>query len=130
MHLRRAAAILMAVSASTACGKANRGGSGGPAHNYELVCDSSDTRETSTLFCMRMDTRTGDVKRVDLSRLPQSNGPTKAAEEPAGVYQLVCDSTDTELKSDFRCIRLNRRTGELLLVSLPKVETFPEGGTP
>src|SRR5262245_30420498 len=98
----------------------------GEGHAFELVCDSTDTRETSTLFCMLHDTRTGDVRRVDISKLPQSNGPTKSEAGPPGSYQLVCDSTDTESSSDFRCIRLNRRNGEMMLVNLRKVSAVPE----
>ena len=101
------------------------GGREASSRRFELVCDSSDTRESSTLFCTRIDTRTGDVKRIDISKLSQSNGPTAAAEERDGTYQLVCDSTDTEARSDFRCVRINTETGELLLVGLPKVEVIP-----
>lgn len=93
---------------------------------FDLVCDSADTRQASTLHCVLVDTRNGDVKRVALERLPQSNGPTRATDAPAGTYKLVCDSTDTDTRSDFRCVRLNVRTGELLLVNVPLVGTVPE----
>jgi hypothetical protein len=96
------------------------------AMNYDLVCDSADTNESSTMFCMRIDTRNGDVLFVDQTKLTQSNGPTAAAvAEPAGTYQLVCDSTNTPTKADFRCLRLHRGTGEVLLVGLPKVGKVP-----
>jgi hypothetical protein len=90
------------------------------------VCDSADTTQSSTLFCMRIDTRDGDIRYVDLSKLTQSNGPTKSPAATPGTFTLVCDSTNTSTKSDFRCLRLNRRTGELLLVNLPKLGKTPE----
>lgn len=93
---------------------------------FELVCDSADTDQSSTLFCMRIDTRDGDVRTVDLAKLPTSNGPTKGAGAAPGTFALVCDSTDTATKADFRCIRLNRQTGEMLLVNLPKVAKTPD----
>jgi len=96
------------------------------AFPYDLVCDSSDTQQSSTLFCMRIDTRTGDVRAINLTKLPVSNGPTASPEGPAGTYVLVCDSTDTPARSEFRCLRMNRQTGELLVVSLPKVGVLPE----
>lgn len=121
---------LIVVLSATACGPGG-GGAGTPtasgaAFPYDLVCDSADTAESSTLFCMRIDTRDGDIRHVELSKLPQSNGPTRSAEGPPGTYKLVCDSTDTSTKSDFRCLRLNRQTGEVLLIALPKVGKFPE----
>jgi hypothetical protein len=103
-----------------------------PAHptvqrNFDLVCDSADTNESSTMFCMRMDTRNGDILFVDQTKLTQSNGPTAAAmTEPPESYQLVCDSTNTPTKADFRCLRLHRGTGEIVLVGLPKVGKFPQ----
>jgi hypothetical protein len=117
----------LAALALVACdgGQGERAAAAPAAPAFDLVCDSTDTRTASTLFCMRIDTRTGDVLRVDLSRLPQSNGPTGAADEPAGTYQLVCDATNTESRGDFRCVRVNRRTGELLLIRLPKVGQVP-----
>lgn len=118
--------VLLAASCSERPLPAASDPAGSVALPFHLVCDSADTRESSTLFCVRLDTRDGDVRRVDLSKLPQSNGPTRAAAGPAGTYQLVCDSTNTEVQSDFRCVRLHRQTGELLLVRLPKVGVIPE----
>lgn len=94
--------------------------------NYDLVCDSADTDESSTMFCIRIDTRNGDILFVDQTKLTLSNGPTAAATvEPAGSYLLVCDSTNTPAKADFRCLRLHRGTGEMLLVGLPKLGKIP-----
>lgn len=123
MHLMPVLGLLLLAAA---CTPGRAATSTGGQVNFELACDSSDTHESSTLYCMRMDTRTGDILRVDLSKLPRSSGPTKAPEGPSGLYQLVCDSTDTETRSDFRCLRVNRQTGEILLVDLPKVGVFPQ----
>ncbi len=95
----------------------------GPAR-YELSCDSSDTAQTSALFCVRLDTSTGDVKRIDLSKVKSTTGSTMGAEKGAGAFSIVCDSTDTAARSEFHCIRLDRATGEVVVVSLPKVESI------
>jgi hypothetical protein len=92
---------------------------------YELRCNSSNTKQQSQLFCVRHDTTTGDVRRVAIDRLPRSSGPTAAAAGPEGTYQLVCEATSTETRSDFYCVRLNRKTGELLMVALPKLGVIP-----
>jgi len=95
------------------------------AGRFELACDSADTVEKSTLFCVRTDTRDGDVMVVDLDRLPITSGASKAAEAPAGTYQTVCDSTVTPQKSDFGCVRLDTRTGELVVLRLSELPHWP-----
>ncbi len=47
-------------------------------------------------------------------------GPDKGP----GAYQLTCDSTDTDTKSEFHCVRLDRVTGEVVVIGLPKLESF------
>ena len=74
---------------------------------------------------MRSDTRTGDVKRVNIDKLPVSNGPTAAAPGRPGRYQLVCDATSTETRSDFYCLRLDTESGEMMLINLLKVSEIP-----
>lgn len=93
---------------------------------FQLVCGSSDTKDSTSLFCVRMDTRNGDVKRVAWDHIPVSQGSTKAADGAPGRYQLVCDATHSETTSDFYCLRLDTESGEMLLVQLPKVGVIPE----
>jgi hypothetical protein len=119
------ALLIIAVAAGVgACDRASSPSAIDPP-NYKLVCDSSDTRQSSTLFWVRIDTRDGDIRSVDLGRLPQSNGPTRSAAGDPGRYDLVCDSTNTDTRSDFRCLRLDRQTGEMMLVNLPKLGVIP-----
>lgn len=111
-----------------ACGKS--GGTGGAAANleaanFQLVCDSSDTKERSSLFCVRIDTRNGDVKVVAVDKLPVSQGPTASEALDPGTYQLECHATRSDATSDLFCLRLNRSSGEMLLVALPKVGVVP-----
>ncbi len=96
-----------------------------PPANFQLVCESVDTHTQSIEFCLRIDTRNGNIVRVDATKIPRSNGPTKTADRAAGTYQLVCDATNTATKSDLSCLRINRVTGDLLLVTLPKIPQFP-----
>lgn len=123
------AVLSLALASAAGCGKesaATGAASASAPAPFQLVCDSSDTSTSSTLFCMRIDTRTGDVRTVDLAKLPTSNGPTASAPGPAGTYDLVCDSTDTATHSEFRCVRFSRQTGEAMIIKLPKVGIIPE----
>jgi len=93
--------------------------------NFELDCDSSDTARASQLFCVRTDTRTGDILRVNHGRLPTSEAHTATRTGPAGRYTTVCEATATDTHSDFYCIRLDTETGDMLLVNLQKIDAIP-----
>lgn len=116
-----AAAIAMVVL--TGC----RGGEAGvaAAGRFALACDSADTAQKSTMFCVRTDSRNGDAMVVDLDRLPITSGASRAADGPAGSYQTVCDSTVTSQKSDFGCVRLHTGTGELVVLRLSELPHWP-----
>jgi hypothetical protein len=96
------------------------GASSSDGQRYELVCDAANTKDQSTLFCVRVDTRTGELRSIDVAKTPQTDGAA-ARSGPDWTYQVVCDSTDTETKSDFRCLRLDRRSGDVELVALPRL---------
>jgi hypothetical protein len=94
--------------------------------NYELDCRASNTATAAELFCVRTDTRNGSIVRVLHGSLPVSNGPTAAsAAEAPGTYTTVCDATSTTTRSDLYCIRMNTRTGDMMLVNLQKIESIP-----
>jgi hypothetical protein len=97
-----------------------------PPPNYQLICESTDTREASRFFCMRHDTRNGDVRRVAIDQLSVSQGPTVSEASDPGRYELVCHAIRNDRESDLYCVRLDTRTGDLLLVALPKTPTLPE----
>ncbi|HUQ03389.1 MAG TPA: hypothetical protein VM261_12890 [Kofleriaceae bacterium] len=122
MQLSRLA--LLAGLLLAACG--DRGGNGGGATpRYSIACDSADTSDKSTLFCVRTDSRNGDVSVVDLDRLPITSGASRAADESDGTYQTVCDSTVTSQKSDFRCVRIHTRTGDVVMLRLSELPHWP-----
>ena len=120
---RLARCLVLAITVMAGCKDAPS--EGAPPPNFELDCESSDTATASELFCVRTDTRNGDILRVTYGQLPTSNGPTAAPEGPPGRFTTVCDATSTDTRSDFYCIRLNTDTGEMLLVNLQKVAAFP-----
>jgi hypothetical protein len=93
--------------------------------NFELDCSSSDTATAAQLYCVRTDTRTGDVLRVNYMNLPTSNGPTGETAGVPGRFTTQCAATSTDARSDFYCIRLNTDTGEMLLLNLQKVGSLP-----
>ena len=103
------------------------GGSGppGPAPRYQLACDSADTAQQSTLFCVRLDTHNGEALVVDLDKLPVTTGSSRAVDDFDGTYRIECDSTVTPQKSDFRCLRLHTRTGEIVMLRLSELPHWP-----
>lgn len=92
---------------------------------FTLTCDSADTSTQSTLFCVRTDTRNGDAVVIDLAKVPLTTGASKAADGPSGTFATVCDSTNTAQKSDFRCLRLDTRTGDVVMLRLAELPRWP-----
>lgn len=117
MKRHLAALVIVTACGVTACGR----DASAPA-NFELHCDSSDTATESRLFCMRLDTRSGEVVRVNHTALPQTSGTSPG---PSGSYALACDATTTTTRSDLYCIRLDRRSGEMVLLALPALPVIP-----
>ncbi|KAB2910864.1 MAG: hypothetical protein F9K40_01810 [Kofleriaceae bacterium] len=111
-------------------GSGSSGAAGGAAKAeeaaFELDCEGSATDTSGQVYCVRTDTRTGDVLKVDMSKLPISNGPVGAAAGPAGRYETECVAVNMAERSDFACVRLNTESGELLLVNLQKVDSTPK----
>jgi hypothetical protein len=122
LHLRLTAAAALLLGAA-GCDRGGAAPAGAP--RYTLHCDSADTTETSTLFCVRADSRNGDVLVIDLDRLPITSGASRAADERDGTYQIVCDSTVTAAKSDFRCLRLHGGTGDVVVLRLSELPHWP-----
>jgi hypothetical protein len=121
--LRSAVATLLlcAAGAVIACTSPTLTPGGEGPGPFALACDSADTTQRSTLFCVRTDTRDGDVLVVDLETAPVTTGSSRASLEPAHTYQTVCDSTVTPEQSDFRCLRLNTRTGDIVVLRLSEL---------
>jgi hypothetical protein len=107
----------------TAC--SSRVASSTSAANYELDCAPANTATAAQLNCVRTDTRTGDILVIDYMKLPVSNDLTATGTAPAGRFATSCNSTSTEKRADFYCIRMNTETGELLLINLQKISVFP-----
>ena len=122
--MKRALLFLIAACAKTPSGTPPAATANKP--NFELDCRASNTATAAELFCIRTDTRNGSVVRVMHHTLPTSNGPTAVAvpEEP-GSYSTVCDATSTTTRADLYCVRLNTRTGDMMLVNLQKIDSIP-----
>jgi hypothetical protein len=119
--MRSIATALITIALASACSKE-------PAAArppFTLTCDSADTATQSTLFCVRTDTRNGDAVVLDLAHVPVTTGTSRAAEGPSGTFQTVCDSTNTAEKSDFRCLRLDTRTGDVVMLRLSELPRWP-----
>jgi hypothetical protein len=93
--------------------------------NFELDCAPSNTSNAAVLFCVRTDTRSGEVLNVNIFALPVSTGSTKVGDGPAGRFTTTCDATSTNAHSDFYCVRMNTDSGEMVMVNLQKVGSIP-----
>jgi hypothetical protein len=78
-----------------------------PAGNFALSCHSASTATSRQVHCIRTDTRTGDLQRVNLDKLPVSTGPTGVAASPPGRYQTACVTAASAEQADFYCVRIN-----------------------
>lgn len=128
--VRLAVRLVSAALLLTACAGGGSSNSGGGAKAgeaaFQLSCEGSATNTSGQIYCIRTDTRSGDVLKVDMNKLPVSNGPTGAAAGPAGRYDTKCVAINMAERSDFACVRLNTESGELMLVNLMKVDTLPK----
>ena len=121
--------VLAAIVVVAACRSEKSTSSGGAAAGdgaFQLDCEGSATNTSGQIYCVRTDTRSGDVLKIDMAKLPISNGPTGAAAGPAGRYDTKCVAINMAERSDFACVRLNTESGELMLVNLQKVESLPK----
>jgi hypothetical protein len=120
------AALVPFVLAGCSRGSSGSGGVGTAGdHAFDLECAGSATNTSGQAHCVRTDTRTGDVLRIEIGKLSVSNGATGAAAGPVGRYQTKCVAVNMAERSDFYCVRLNTESGELLLVNLQKVGELP-----
>jgi hypothetical protein len=98
--------------------------------NFELDCAPSNTSNAAVLFCVRTDTRSGEVLNVNIFALPVSTGSTKVGDGPAGRFTTICDATSTDTHSDFYCVRMNTDSGEMVMVNLQKIGSTPSAPPP
>jgi hypothetical protein len=113
---------LLAFSALWGCAQ---GAQPTPGPNFTLACESLDAPTESTLQCVRTDTRNGDVRLIDLDKVPITSGTSRALEEGAGTYQVVCDATTTSQRSDLWCVRIHALNGEVVLLKLGELPRWP-----
>jgi hypothetical protein len=95
------------------------------AARFHLQCRSSNTASAAEIHCVRTDTASGSILKVEIFKLPVSQGPTDTAAVRAGRFQTECAAASTASKSEFYCVRLDTETGELMLVNLQKIPPFP-----
>jgi hypothetical protein len=93
---------------------------------FELRCEAVYTPRVAEVVCLRHDTRTGESVRLNLAALPSASTPAEPKATDPGVYTLECTSTHAGEKSEVYCVRMHRYTGELSLVTLPKLTVIPQ----
>jgi hypothetical protein len=101
------------------------GAGASPVPNFTLGCYSASTATSRQVHCIRTDTRTGDVVRANLDKLPVSSGSTGVAASPPGRFQVSCATAASAEQADFYCARLNTETGELMMLNMQKVPQVP-----
>jgi hypothetical protein len=120
----RQLALSIAAIATVAAGCANAPGTA-PPPRYQLACDGANTPQQATLFCIRLDSRSGEALVIDLDKLPVTAGASRALDEADATYRIECASTATAQRSDFRCLRLHTRTGEVVMLRLSELPHWP-----
>src|SRR6476619_7462870 len=110
------AALTISACSNSAPVVGNSPTSGAPA--YTLACHSASTATSRAFHCIRTDTRTGDVVRVAVDKLPVSKGPVGVSAGPVGRYETACIAASSDAQSDFYCVRLNTDSGEMLLLDM------------
>ena len=121
-------ALVAVVALLAACGGRHEdapAAHGAPVANFTLDCAPSNTDTAAQLFCVRTDTRSGEVKRVSYLQVPVAPGSASTASAEAGTFQTECAATSTPQRSDFYCLRMNVVTGEIVLVNLQKSAQIP-----
>lgn len=127
--MKRTSGLLLVVAGLCGCPQqpavVGAPGAGAPSANFTLSCHSASTATSRQVHCIRTDTRTGDVQRVNMDKLPVLAGSTGAAPGPAGRFQTSCVTAASAEQADFLCARLNTESGEMMMVNLQKVAQVP-----
>jgi hypothetical protein len=92
---------------------------------YQLACDTNDTESLSEWKCLRLDSRRGSAVYVDLNRVTVSDGRGFESPSEVGRYRAYCNSTRTAHEANFRCVRLDAKTGDVMLQPVDKLGTVP-----
>lgn len=95
------------------------------AARFHLQCRPSNTASVGEIHCIRTDTASGDVLKVEIFKLPVSQGPTGTSAGSNGRFQTECAAASTDTKSDFYCVRLDSETGDMMLINMQKIPPFP-----
>jgi hypothetical protein len=119
----RQLALSITAIAAVAAGCTNAPGAAPP--RYQLACEGANTPQQATLFCIRLDSRNGEAMVIDHDKLPVTTGSSRALDEADATYRIECASTATAQRSDFRCLRLHTRTGEVVMLRLSELPHWP-----
>jgi hypothetical protein len=92
---------------------------------FHLQCRPSNTASAAEVHCIRTDTGSGEIVKVEIFKLPVSQGATGASVGRMGRFQTECAAASTATKSDFYCVRLDTDTGEMMLINMQKLPPFP-----
>ncbi|HEY6179129.1 MAG TPA: hypothetical protein VIX73_31965 [Kofleriaceae bacterium] len=122
---RQLAVLLTRLALAFAVAGCSTGPAATALQRYQLACDPANTPQQATLFCVRLDTRNGEALVLDLDKLPVTAGSSRALDDADGTYRIECASTATAQRSDFRCLRLHTRTGEVVMLRLSELPHWP-----
>ncbi len=81
--------------------------------NYLISCELV----SSALQCVRLNTTTGDMKQVDLSRLPVLESDTAMEAAGKGRYEISCAPKGQSML----CVRLDQESGKIVLIPVEKL---------
>ena len=115
--------LLLALASFAAC-SANGSGNN---WRYAMTCNGLSTEARGAVACLRLDSASGDVHFIDIDKLSTLGASTAAKQSPAGSgkYSLSCGVSNTPKEATMRCVRLNRASGEMVLLDLSRLPRLP-----
>ena len=99
---------------------------------FSMTCNGLSTDARGAVACIRLDSLSGDVHFIDIDKL-STLGASTAAKQNAGQtgqFALSCGVSNTPREATMRCVRLNRASGEMVLLDLSRLPRLPAQTAP
>ena len=93
---------------------------------YDLGCDGLSTQVRGAVACLRLNSADGSVHFIDIEKL-STLGVSTADKASArnGRFKLACGVSNTPKEATMRCIRLDRKSGEMVSIDLSRLPRLP-----
>jgi len=115
--------LILALTTFGAC-EVNQGDQ---SWRFDMSCNGLSTNARGAVACIRLDSVSGDVHFIDIDKLSTLGASTasKQATGNNGQFGLACGVSNTPREATMRCVRLNRTSGEMVLLDLSRLPRLP-----